>query len=79
MQTAPTIEMAMSHVRRTTSETILFARSTLVAPIVYASVTTPMAMVTKRPPHANAITSCQNGAPRVASTPTDAAEVLDSC
>lgn len=50
-------------VRRTTSEIIFLARSTLVAPYVYASTRKPIEHVTNRPPHTNAITSCQNAAP----------------
>ena len=66
---------AVRTVRRTTSDTMALARSTLLAPIVYAIVKAPMSPVTKRPPHAKATTSCHAAAPPLAEAmPADTAE-----
>ena len=50
-------------VRLTPKVTRVLAFARLVAPMVYAKIANPIVAVTKRPPHAKAIASCQNAAP----------------
>ena len=70
-QTLVTRSLGLAHlqicskltVRLTPKATSVLAFARFTAPMVYAKIANPIVAVTKRPPHAKAIASCQNAAP----------------